>query len=122
MRTLLTILALGFAILAYGWGSHRPPVITVENRSGVALDDVALLVGEDAPARAALGVADGTGQSVPLRREGRARLELRFADGSTRVVDAGWFSPAARQGLRVVVVSPDSVRLEAAPARSQPQG
>ena len=115
MRTWLTIFLLGFLILAFGWGLRRVPSITVENRGDVALERAVLVVGGDAGVRADLAPGLGEGQSIPLRAEGGARLELRFADGTERRVDAGWFSPAARHDLRVVVVSPDSIRVE--PAR-----
>jgi hypothetical protein len=109
MRTWLTLLLLGFVVLAFGWGTRRVPAIVVQNDSGVAIDGVVLLVGD---ARATLPGAAAGGQSVPLRQEGRAALEVRFADGFRGRFDVGWFNPAARGDLRVVVVSRDSVRVE----------
>lgn len=116
MRTLLIIFLVGFALFGLAARLHRAPSIVVENRTGREVAGSTLVVGLDAPVAADLGPGNPTGNSIPLRQEGPARLQIRFTDGTARVLDAGWFHPASRRDLRVVVA--DSLRAGAPrPAR-----
>ena len=112
MRWLLALLLSGLAVLAWAVMAGEAPHITVENRTGLRIVQLELLVEEQ---RATLDPLDGfdlVRQMVPLRVEGPTRLRVQFEGEPMRTLRGGWFAPGQTGGAAFVLVAPDSVVFE----------
>jgi hypothetical protein len=111
MRSLVTLLLGAWLLLAWTAVQRRPPLVSVENHSGRAVERMILEQGENKAQLGALGPADRDLLALATRREGPLVLEVRFADGEEVRFDAGWWSPSQVGAPRLVLVSADSLRV-----------
>jgi hypothetical protein len=99
----------GLGLLLWAMLGHEAPQISIQNSSGIPIDDCRIVVDGQVVARGNLGSGVLDRQGLPGRQEGALRLQLRFSDGRRSEFDLGWFSPAQSEIPDVVVFSPDSV-------------
>jgi hypothetical protein len=112
MRWLAALLLGGLGLLAWASVAEQAPQISVENRTGLAVTELELVL-EDQRARLdPLGGYDLLRQSIPLRSEGPVRLRVRFENETERLLDAGWFVPAQAGVATFVLITPDSLLVE----------
>ena len=95
--------------LAGAMAGHRAPVVYVQNLGSTPVERFELRVGDQMVASGALMSGSLDRQTVPARREGPMRLDLRFADGRQKEFGVGWFNPGQSDASRITVLSPDSV-------------
>lgn len=111
MRSLVTLLLGAWLLLAWTALQRRPPLVSVENRSGRAVEQAILEQGESKAQIGGLGPADRDLVAFRSRYEGPLALEVRFADGEEVRFEAGWWSPSRVGAPRLVLVSADSLRV-----------
>lgn len=112
MRWLAALLLCGLAVLAWALIDVQAPQIIVENRTGLRITELELLVDESQATLAPLGGFDVMRQNVPLRVEGPTRLRVRFEGQPARTLSGGWFAPGQTGISAFVLVAPDSVVFE----------
>ena len=113
MKTILILCGMGLLLLAAAVARHRPPEVDLHNLSSVPVERFELSVGDVAVASGRLASGSTDRQTVPVRREGPMRLQLRFAGGQQVQYDVGWFNPGQTDPARITILSPDSVRVNA---------
>ena len=109
MKTIAILSGMGLLLLAGAMAGHRAPAVYVQNRSSMPVERFELRVGDQMVASGALASGTLDRQTVPVRREGPMRLDLRFADGRHKEFDVGWFNPGQSGAAQISVLSPDSV-------------
>ena len=113
MKPLLVILGSGLGLLFWALIVHQPPAVEISNGTGRAIERLEVAVDGRTVAVGALGAGATDRHSLPTRREGRLTLDVAFADGHHAQFPAGWFSPGQGDPARILVVTPDSVCVNA---------
>ena len=109
MRWLALLLLTALGLLTWALIVAEAPQIAVENRTGLRIAELELLVNTQRAHLDPLGPSDLVRQIVPLREEGPARLRIRFAGAAACTLDAGWFAPGQQGVPSLILVAPDSV-------------
>ena len=112
MRWLATLLLAGLALLAWALIAAELPQVTVENRTGLRIERMELLVESSSAQLEPQGGYDRMRQVLPMRAEGPVRLRIQFEGERERTLDAGWFAPGQTGEAVFVLVTPDSIQFE----------